>query len=393
MAHATSRLSLSYSPVKITIINGAFLPVPPLRGGAVEKRWLRLGQEFARRGHHVTQLSRLCDQMPETEIIEGVFHQRVAGFDTPSSLLHLKLCDWIYSRRIKRILTPSDIVVTNTFWLPILLRNESHWGRIVVDFARMPRGQVRFYRHVACLRANSRAVYSAIKNEYPPIEPRLRLIPNPLPFAPPAAPDLAAKEKIILYAGRIHPEKGLDLLTRAWREIHPDFADWTLEVAGPCATAQGGGGEKFQRTLAQNCGSAPTVWHGPVHDPSELSNLYRRAAIFAYPSVADKGETFGLAPLEASAFGAVPVLSALECFREFAEPGRNAAIFDHRGPEPLANLIACLRMLMERPQHRQTLAVAATQTARAFSPDLIASRFLTLFEELIAHIPPPAAVM
>ncbi len=368
--------------MKITIINGAFLPVPPLRGGAVEKRWLRLGREFARKGHQVTQLSRLCDDLPREEIIEGVCHQRLPGFDTPSSLLHLKLCDWIYSRRIKRILAPSDIIVTNTFWLPILLRNEDYWGRVVVDFARMPRGQVRFYRHVSCLRANSAAVHAAIMHEYPPIEPRLQLIPNPLPFDPPPALDLAAKEKVILYAGRIHPEKGLDLLTRAWRTIHPRFPDWTLEIAGPCAHSQGGGGEAFQRSLMKNCGEAPTVWHGPVHNPSDLNELYRRAAIFAYPSVADKGETFGLAPLEAAAFGAVPVLSALECFREFAQPGKNAAIFDHRGADPLANLVDCIQTLMRDTAQRQEMAREATQRARKFAPDLIAAQFLDLFERL-----------
>jgi glycosyltransferase involved in cell wall biosynthesis len=367
--------------VKITIINGAFLPVPALRGGAVEKRWLRMGQEFVRKGHQVTQLSRLSDGLPSEEIIDGVMHKRVAGFDTPSSLLHLKLCDLIYSRRIKRMLLPSDIVVTNTFWLPFLLRNESHWGRIVVDFARMPRGQVRFYRHLSCLRANSAAVHAAIKREYPPIEPRLQLIPNPLPFDPPAPPDLAAKEKMILYAGRIHPEKGLDLLTRAWRKIHPQFPEWTLEMAGPCAHAEGGGGEAFQRNLQKNCGEAPTVWHGPVHNPTALSELYRRASIFAYPSVAEKGETFGLAPLEAAAFGAVPVLSALECFREFAQPGKNASIFDHRSSEPITNLVNCLQSLMENSAQRQAMAREAAAGARKFAPNKIATQFLELFEK------------
>jgi len=36
----------------------AFLPVPPVMGGAVEKVWFALGQEFARRGHEVVLVSR-----------------------------------------------------------------------------------------------------------------------------------------------------------------------------------------------------------------------------------------------------------------------------------------------------------------------------------------------
>ena len=39
--------------MKITIVLGAFFPVPPIKGGAVEKIWFALGQEFARRGHDV----------------------------------------------------------------------------------------------------------------------------------------------------------------------------------------------------------------------------------------------------------------------------------------------------------------------------------------------------
>ena len=50
--------------MKITILQGAFLPVPTKRGGAVEKVWFGLGREFARLGHTVTHVSRRCDDLP-----------------------------------------------------------------------------------------------------------------------------------------------------------------------------------------------------------------------------------------------------------------------------------------------------------------------------------------
>ena len=53
--------------MRITILQGAFLPVPALRGGAIEKAWESLGQEFSRNGHEVTHVSRLCDGLPESE--------------------------------------------------------------------------------------------------------------------------------------------------------------------------------------------------------------------------------------------------------------------------------------------------------------------------------------
>ena len=44
--------------MKIAIVLGAFLPVPPVMGGAVEKVWFTLAAEFVRRGHNVTLVSR-----------------------------------------------------------------------------------------------------------------------------------------------------------------------------------------------------------------------------------------------------------------------------------------------------------------------------------------------
>ena len=56
--------------MKITIVLGAFFPVPPLMGGAVEKVWFALAQEFARLGHEVTQISSQTVQTPAHQYIE-----------------------------------------------------------------------------------------------------------------------------------------------------------------------------------------------------------------------------------------------------------------------------------------------------------------------------------
>ena len=56
--------------MRITILQGAFLPVPAIRGGAIEKAWQVLGEAFVKAGHDVTHISRLCDGLPEQESIE-----------------------------------------------------------------------------------------------------------------------------------------------------------------------------------------------------------------------------------------------------------------------------------------------------------------------------------
>src|SRR4051812_34933818 len=145
--------------MKITIVLGAFFPVPPIMGGAVEKIWFDLAQEFARRGHEIVQISRAVPQLPGAEMIGGVRHVRIAGFETPRSLWKLKLLDLVYSIRALRVLPRSDVTITNTFWLPIFLRNA------YVHVARYPKGQMKLYSRAVRLQAPSQAVGSAISSE------------------------------------------------------------------------------------------------------------------------------------------------------------------------------------------------------------------------------------
>ena len=108
--------------MKITIIQGAFLPVPPLLGGAVEKMWFALGQAFAARGHQVVHISRQYGDLPREERLGGVLHRRVPGYATPASGLLLKWRDLRYSLRVRpQVPADSDVVVTNTFWAPVVL--------------------------------------------------------------------------------------------------------------------------------------------------------------------------------------------------------------------------------------------------------------------------------
>ena len=137
--------------------------MPPVRGGAVEKVWFALGQEFARQGHSVVQISRAFPGLPPTEEIAGVQHLRVRGHAQPSSQVGLKWLDFVYSLRVRHILPPADILVTNTFWLPLIVRQKNR-GRIYVHVARRPKGQMRWYTRAARLQAVSRAA-EAVKKQ------------------------------------------------------------------------------------------------------------------------------------------------------------------------------------------------------------------------------------
>ena len=368
--------------MKITILQGACLPVPPLMGGAVEKMWFILGQKFAANGHAVTHVSRQWQDLPFHEQIKGVEHIRVAGFNAPANMLLLKILDAIYTiRAISAIPNDSDVIVSNTFWAPILLPFFRS-AKVYVDVARMPKGQMRFYRKAAILRANSTPVAEAIRAELPQQNhEQVSMVPNPLPYEAKAMIDLRHKSKVILFCGRLHPEKGLELLAETANKLP---SGWMIKIIGPWKTAEGGGGEAYLQTLKTLFVGANVEFLEPIYDIEKLNILYQEAAIFVYPSVAEKGETFGLAPLEAMAWGAVPVVSDLACFKDFIKQNENGLIFDHRSAHAQSHLNESILGLIKDSTFREHLAVAALNVRLSHSPDNIANLFIADFEKMMS---------
>lgn len=370
----------------ITIVQGAFLPVPPLLGGGVEKMWYGLAPEFARAGHAVTYLSRRYPGLPDEEVRDGVRHVRIRGFDAPKNKVLYRACDALYALRARRALPAADIVITNTIWLPLLLRG-TRADRLCVHVARFPKGQMRLYQHAARLQTVSQAVAQAIADELPAVAAKVKVIPPYLSSDPPAlSPEAldAPREPWVLYLGRVHPEKGLDLLMRAFGEfITKARVPWRLKIIGPVEARMGGGGEEYKAKLdVISEGFRERVdWLGFVSD--ELLNATcRKSAMFVYPSVAEKGESFGLAPLEAMAQGCPAIVSDLACFRDFLDDGRTGLVFDHRALDPAATLAAQLTRLANDPALHRQLARAGYAKAREFTRERVAQMYLADFARL-----------
>ena len=368
--------------MRIMIAQGAFLPVPPKLGGAIEKMWFLLGQEFAKRGHEVTHISRQFDSLPHREVIRGVQHLRVKGYSCPRNGTWLKWLDLLYSLRAKSALVESDIVVTNTFWLPILTSFSSK-HRVYVDVQRMPKGQMRFYRRAQRLRANSSAVEAAIHLDDPRSIGRTCMIPNPLTFTTNLPVDFSAKQATILYAGRIHPEKGIKLLLDAFSRLPAIQREpWRLRIVGPYETSMGGGGRAWMQGLRRQFEDHPIDWVEPIFDSDLLNDEYHRASIFAYPSLAEKGETFGLSVLESMAWGCIPVVSDLPCFRDFVVDTSNGLFFNHRTYDPVKTLSNSLLRPMLDASFRHQLAKNATEVRESHDVGTIAERFLADFQRI-----------
>lgn len=361
--------------MRITIVTGFFLPVPPVQGGSTEKIWHRLAQEFAAAGHTVNFISRAWPGFAPRETSQGVDHLRLRGANHTRFLPHNLLLDFVWGLRVAWHLPAADVVICNTVTLPVWLGwLKPSAGLVVAVLARMPKGHGRAYGKVDLLLSLSEAVTAKLRAENPRLAARIAPFPYPIDWAllARAADRPTAPRPLVLgYVGRIHPEKGLGLLLAAAARLaaRADLPPWRLELVGPVAIAQGGGGPGYRDSLQREFGPqlGERLSFSPAEfDSARLATRYGRMDIFCYPSLAEQGETFGVAVAEAMAAGGAPVVSDLECFRELVSQDSTGLVFDHRASLPVAGLADALARLLADAGLRQRLAIRGQEYVRRF---------------------------
>jgi glycosyltransferase involved in cell wall biosynthesis len=275
----------------------------------------------------------------------------------------------------------------------------------VIMTGRMPKGQYRRYRRIARVLAASSFVRDKVLAENPALAAVTRVCGYPIDWrlinqaeelSPADAPSRAPGdpgELTIGFVGRIHEEKGLRLLADALKLVGQTtgLPAWRLLLCGPSDIALGGSGADFRQLLLEKFSQSMPAGRFTLLDPQfnarTLANLYRRMAIFCYPSLAAQGETFGVAVAEAMAAGAVPVVSQLACFTDFVRDGENGLVFDHHAPDAAAQLAAALIRLLRDAGLRRTLASAARHDVRAYDYTHYADSLLADFATLTASAP------
>ena len=368
------------------------LPVPAIRGGAIPRMWHGLAREFARCGHEVCVFARRNPGQAESEVDAGVRYLRAGGFEQGQSIALDLVKDLGYASRAVWKLPDAEILVTNDFWLPVLAASlRPRAGRVVVNANRFPKGQYFLYRSAARIAAASSAVRDAILAQTPALGGRVRVIPNAIDTGTmvPGAGARSTHPRILLFVGRVHPEKGVHLLAEAFASIARRHSGWRLRIVGPWVAEDGGGGESYVQRLRQILDGVPADVVGPRFNPAALAAEYRASSLFCYPSLAEKGESFGVAPLEAMACGVPPLVSSLACFGDFVREGENGWTFDHRATDPAAALAAALERAFVEPDRLQAVGELAARAARRYGYAEVAKHYLDDFEiilgESVAH--------
>jgi glycosyltransferase involved in cell wall biosynthesis len=298
--------------------------------------------------------------------------------------------DFAWSLRVWRSLPAADVTVVNCVALPVWLgwlRGPA--GRLVVMPGRMPKGQYRLYRRVDRVLAVSSPVRDAVLAENPRARAATRVVGYPIRWSELAQPRPPAGGAVTLgYVGRLHREKGLDLLVAACAELarQPGLPPWRVVLCGPTAVSEGGSGEDYARDLERQLAAVLPAGSFAIRpaefSPSRLAEVYRGIDVFCYPSLALRGETFGVAVVEAMAAGAVPVVSDLPCFLDFIRPGENGEVFTRSGPKAAAGLARQLAALLTDPARRARLATTARDDGRRYDFAEFAGRLLEDFSTL-----------
>ena len=154
---------------------------------------------------------------------------------------------------------------------------------------------------------------------------------------------------------------------------------------GTVARRSGGGGQGYLRAindLSSKYGSCVEILE-PVFNPRELSEHYQRARVFAYPSLAQKGETFGLAVLEAMSCGCVPLVSDLGCFGDFVVPGKSGFVFRMVDGRIVENLRSELRRILDCGNKANDFSKEARRVAKDFEIKEVATNYLEDFSRIL----------
>jgi glycosyltransferase involved in cell wall biosynthesis len=230
----------------------------------------------------------------------------------------------------------------------------------------------RAVRRSAAMLCVSQATADALQSHFPRAAGRTvvaHLGADPLP----GSDQLSADERaalppagFVLAVGTLEPRKNLPRLVAAYRTL-----EQTVQRRHPLVVVGALGWETGETLDALRLLSDRAALLGYVSD-AQLAELYRRCAVFCYPSL---GEGFGLPVLEAMAAGAPVVTSDRS---SLPEVGGDAA--EYVDPGDVASIAAGIARVLEDEMLRARLALAGPARASEFTWTRFAEQVLAVLQ-------------
>jgi alpha-1,6-mannosyltransferase len=178
------------------------------------------------------------------------------------------------------------------------------------------------------------------------------------------------RTKLLLYVGRLSPEKNVPLLIEMIGRLEAGFG---LVVAGDGPLA----GWLENEAMVRAPGRVRLLGH--IGDRAKLIELYADCDAFIHPN---PREPFGIAPLEAMAAGLPLVAPNAGGVLSYADE-TNAWLSEPNGE----SFAAAARAIFNDPATRKDRLAQARWTARQYQWRAVADRFFHLYDELIEQFP------
>lgn len=187
---------------------------------------------------------------------------------------------------------------------------------------------------------------------------------------------LPADGIVLVFAGRIQPLKGPDVVLRAAASLlrlSPGLADrlTMVFVGGPSGSEVGAPGRLDG--LVSDLGLSGCVRFEPPCPQRELADWYRAATVVLVPS---HSESFGLVALEAQACGTPVVAAAVGGLRTAVRDGFSGVLVDGHDPLVWARVLSGL---IASPARLAELSRGALAQAAAFGWPATADRLIEVY--------------
>jgi phosphatidylinositol alpha 1,6-mannosyltransferase len=359
----------------------------------------RLGQGLVRRGHEVHQVAPSTSLRNYTEEVEGVLIHRIRSFPFWAIDDFRWVAPWDAYPDMARLVAdvkPDVIHVQNSAYVgrSAALQGQRHHIPVVATNHFMPENVMKQLPIPKALQnAATQALFWDIRHVYS----RAQVLTAPTPravaileqsaklsgglavscgvdtavYAHAAEEATAHDVPVILYVGRLDPEKKINELVEAVAGL-PSDVPYRLEIIGD------GIEHNHLKKLAAAKGLGPdkVTFFGFISE-DELVKAYGRCDIFCMPGIA---ELQSLVTLEAMSAGKPVVAANAMALPHLVHPGDNGWLYT---PGDVDELRGHLQALLSSPEERHRMGLESQRIVAKHGVDGTLDKYETLYERAI----------
>jgi glycosyltransferase involved in cell wall biosynthesis len=197
--------------------------------------------------------------------------------------------------------------------------------------------QLPALQRVACFHATAEAEYQDIRRLG--FKQPVAIIPNGITI-PEKKHRAIKRSRTLLFLGRIHPVKGLDMLLPAWQALQKDFPEWDLKIVGNDDIYYASTGYlQACKEQAKQLALERIEFHSSLYGEDKIK-AYADAELFVLPSYS---ENFAMTVAESLAAGTPVVVTKGAPWQGLDGNGAGWWIDIH-----LDALVCCLRSAMSK---------------------------------------------